>query len=91
MLADDVGLWRQKALRDARSENDKNRYQHNIQEALEIDAFGLPCYLLDGEVFWGQDRNELLDDRIDIRPQSLSQRHLTFLIGNSGAEFVGAS
>jgi hypothetical protein len=30
----------------------------------EIDAFGSPCYVLDGEVFWGQDRIELLDDAL---------------------------
>ena len=31
------------------------------KDALEIDAFGSPCYVLNGEVFWGQDRIELLD------------------------------
>ena len=36
----------------------------NIKEALEVDAFGSPCYVLDGEVFWGQDRIELLDDAL---------------------------
>ena len=64
VLADDVGLPAQKLLADARSENVKKRYQQNIQEALEIDAFGSPCYVLDGEVFWGQDRIELLDDAL---------------------------
>ena len=39
----------------------------NIKEALEVDAFGSPCYVLDGEVFWGQDRIELLDDALTSR------------------------
>ena len=64
VLADGVGLPAQKLLADARSENVKKRYQQNIQEALEIDAFGSPCYVLDGEVFWGQDRLDLLEDAL---------------------------
>ena len=64
MLADDVGLPAQKLLADAKSESVRKRYQKNIKEALEIDAFGSPCYVLDGEVFWGQDRIELLDDAL---------------------------
>ena len=64
LLADGVGLPAQKLLADAKSENVKKRYEQNIKEALEIDAFGSPCYVLDGEVFWGQDRIELLDDAL---------------------------
>ena len=64
MLADGVGLPGQKLLADAKSDSVKKRYQKNIKEALEVDAFGSPCYVLDGEVFWGQDRIELLDDAL---------------------------
>jgi 2-hydroxychromene-2-carboxylate isomerase len=64
MLADGVGLPGQKLLADAKSESVKKRYEKNIKEALEVDAFGSPCYVLDGEVFWGQDRIELLDDAL---------------------------
>ena len=53
-----------KLLADAKTESVRRRYQENIKEALEIDAFGSPCYELDGEVFWGQDRVELLDDAL---------------------------
>lgn len=31
------------------------------QEALDRGVFGAPSYLLDGELFWGQDRVEFLD------------------------------
>jgi 2-hydroxychromene-2-carboxylate isomerase len=27
-------------------------------------VFGSPAYVLDGEVFWGQDRLDLLDDAL---------------------------
>ena len=33
-------------------------------EALAADVFGSPVYVLDGEVFWGQDRIELLADAL---------------------------
>lgn len=36
-------------------------YQANHDDAVEGDVFGSPAYVLDGEVFWGQDRIELLD------------------------------
>ena len=32
--------------------------------ALAADVFGSPVYVLDGEVFWGQDRIELLADAL---------------------------
>jgi 2-hydroxychromene-2-carboxylate isomerase len=48
MLADGVGLPGQKLLADAKSESAKKRYEKNIKEALEVDAFGSPCYVLDG-------------------------------------------
>ncbi len=39
-------------------------YQRNLALALESGVFGSPSYVLDGEVFWGQDRLELLYDAL---------------------------
>ena len=39
-------------------------YEQNRQDALAADVFGSPAYVLDGEVFWGQDRIELLADAL---------------------------
>ena len=36
----------------------------NTKEAIEKDAVGAPAYYYNGEVFWGQDRLELLDAMI---------------------------
>lgn len=36
-------------------------YKGNHDAAVEADVFGSPSYVLDGEVFWGQDRLDLLD------------------------------
>jgi 2-hydroxychromene-2-carboxylate isomerase len=40
------------------------QYQINMADALQAGVFGSPSYVLDGEVFWGQDRLELLDDAL---------------------------
>ncbi|MEO1700883.1 MAG: 2-hydroxychromene-2-carboxylate isomerase [Pseudomonadota bacterium] len=36
----------------------------NTQDAIEADVTGAPAYVVSGEVFWGQDRIELVDDMI---------------------------
>lgn len=36
-------------------------YQANHDAAVAADVFGSPAYVLDGEVFWGQDRIDMLD------------------------------
>jgi 2-hydroxychromene-2-carboxylate isomerase len=40
------------------------RYEATLPQALEAGVFGAPSYVLDGEVFWGQDRLDLLDDAL---------------------------
>jgi 2-hydroxychromene-2-carboxylate isomerase len=42
-------------------------YAKNGDDAVAADVFGAPGYVLDGEVFWGQDRLELLDDALTSR------------------------
>jgi 2-hydroxychromene-2-carboxylate isomerase len=39
-------------------------YLLNQENAVAADVFGSPAYALDGEVFWGQDRLEFLDDAL---------------------------
>ncbi len=34
------------------------------EEAVGIQVIGTPCYVLNGEAFWGQDRIELIDDAL---------------------------
>ncbi len=42
-------------------------YAANAERAIAQDVFGSPAYVLEGEVFWGQDRLELLEDAIVSR------------------------
>lgn len=36
-------------------------YGLNLENAIDAGIFGAPSYVVDGEIFWGQDRLELLD------------------------------
>ena len=63
-LADDSGLPGRALVERSTSEEISQKYEQNRQEALAADVFGSPAYVLDGEVFWGQDRIELLVDAL---------------------------
>jgi 2-hydroxychromene-2-carboxylate isomerase len=36
-------------------------YEDYTQQAIDAQVFGAPSYLLDGEIFWGQDRLDFLE------------------------------
>lgn len=63
-LADEAGLPGEQLMARAGSDEIAAAYEQNRQDALAADAFGSPAYVLDGEVFWGQDRIELLGDAL---------------------------
>jgi 2-hydroxychromene-2-carboxylate isomerase len=63
-LAADEGLDGPALLDAARSDATAAVYEQNFRDAVAADVFGSPSYVLDGEVFWGQDRLELLDDAL---------------------------
>lgn len=48
----------------AKGETVRAQYAANRGWALGAGIFGAPSYVLDGEIFWGQDRLELLDQAL---------------------------
>jgi hypothetical protein len=46
------------------SEAVSSAYEQNRPDALAAGVFGSPVYVLDGEVFWRQDRIEVLADAL---------------------------
>ncbi|MCP5085918.1 MAG: 2-hydroxychromene-2-carboxylate isomerase [Rhodobacteraceae bacterium] len=42
-------------------------FEANTEEAVQRNVFGAPSYLVDDQVFWGQDRLEYLDDYLAER------------------------
>ena len=63
-LADDSGLPGKALAERSGTDEIGQKYEQNRQDALSADVFGSPAYVLDGEVFWGQDRIELLADAL---------------------------
>jgi 2-hydroxychromene-2-carboxylate isomerase len=63
-LADESGLPGKQLVERSGSDEIGAAYEQNRQDALAADVFGSPVYVLDGEVFWGQDRIELLADAL---------------------------
>jgi 2-hydroxychromene-2-carboxylate isomerase len=63
-LADESGLPGKALVERSRSDEVSAAYEKNREEAVAADVFGSPVYVLDGEVFWGQDRIELLADAL---------------------------
>jgi 2-hydroxychromene-2-carboxylate isomerase len=63
-LITSTGLSVGDTLAQARSESVATILAQNGRDAIAADVFGAPGYVLDGEVFWGQDRLELLDDAL---------------------------
>jgi 2-hydroxychromene-2-carboxylate isomerase len=63
-LADESGLPGKALVERSEADEISQKYEQNRQEALAADVFGSPAYVLDGEVFWGQDRIELLMDAL---------------------------
>ena len=40
------------------------KYKKNSKDAIDQNVFGAPSYVLENEIFWGQDRLEYLEDAI---------------------------
>ena len=63
-LAEECGLPGKQLVERSATDEIATIYEQNRQDALAVDVFGSPVYVLDGEVFWGQDRIELLADAL---------------------------
>ncbi len=58
------GLKAPEILAAANSPAVEAAYEQNKVDAAAAGVFGAPSYVLDGEVFWGQDRLDLLDEAL---------------------------
>ena len=48
----------------SRNEAVQQRYEANTQEAIDAGVFGSPTYVIDGEMFWGQDRLDYVSRKL---------------------------
>src|SRR5436190_12068026 len=51
-------------LDDAHSQAVHDRYEADSQQAIAAGVFGAPSYVIDGELFWGQDRLDFVARRL---------------------------
>ncbi len=58
------GLDAKAVMKAAVDAETKRAYDDNTRGAMEAGVFGSPSYVLDGEIFWGQDRLDLLEDAL---------------------------
>lgn len=51
-------------IEDGHSQAVQVRYEADTQRAVDAGVFGAPSYVVDGEIFWGQDRLDFLERRL---------------------------
>jgi carboxymethylenebutenolidase len=51
-------------IEQAHSQAVQERYEADTQRAIDAGVFGAPSYVIDGEIFWGQDRLDFVDRRL---------------------------
>ena len=62
-LLAECGLAAQRA-DDAKAPEVQATYERCTQQAIDAKVFGAPSYVVDGEIFWGQDRLDFLQRRL---------------------------
>jgi 2-hydroxychromene-2-carboxylate isomerase len=67
-LSDLLGACGLDAQRLAQSQDDSTRavYAGNTRDAIAAQVFGAPSYVVDGELFWGQDRLDFVAQRLSV-------------------------
>jgi carboxymethylenebutenolidase len=53
-----------RCLDDSMSQAVHVRYEQDTHRAIDAGVFGAPSYVVDGEIFWGQDRLDFLQRRL---------------------------
>ncbi len=63
-IATGVGLDGPGLLAAAQGDAAKAAYDALTEEAIALNVFGAPTYLIDGEIFWGQDRLDFVERKL---------------------------
>ena len=60
-ITESVGFNAQELMALAESSEVDRIYRQNTQDALDLSVFGSPTYVVDGDMFYGQDHLELVE------------------------------
>ncbi len=63
-LLSECGLPAQR-LAQSRSQAVQQQYEASTQAAIDAGVFGAPSYCIDGEIFWGQDRLDFVQRKLE--------------------------
>lgn len=69
-IADENGLDGESLVAAEKSAEVQAIYRRNSEEALALGVFGSPTIVLDGEMFWGQDRLDFVDRALALRAKA---------------------
>jgi 2-hydroxychromene-2-carboxylate isomerase len=72
-LADEAGYDGKFLINAAQSAAILAQYEHDTDRAIAAQIFGAPSYVIDGEIFWGQDRLDFVERKI-VDTMRLSDR-----------------
>ena len=61
-----VGLDATQVMALAETPEIVDRREADTKRAIELGVFGAPSYVIDGEIFWGQDRLEFVDRKLAV-------------------------
>jgi 2-hydroxychromene-2-carboxylate isomerase len=70
-IADENGLDGDALVAAEKSAEVQAIYRRNSEEALALGVFGSPTIVLDGEIFWGQDRLDFVDRALALRARQV--------------------
>jgi 2-hydroxychromene-2-carboxylate isomerase len=62
-IAKECGIEDGRLLKRTRDTTTRETFDRFTREAIEAGVFGTPSYVVDGEIFWGQDRLDFLEER----------------------------
>jgi 2-hydroxychromene-2-carboxylate isomerase len=57
-----------KRIEQSLSQMVQERYEDYTQQAIDAQVFGAPSYVIDGEIFWGQDRLDFVERALIQQP-----------------------
>ena len=63
-IANEQGLDGAKLIAQAQSSEIQATYASHTQEATDRQVFGAPSFVIDGEIFWGQDRLDFVERKL---------------------------
>lgn len=64
-IAEECGFPGDVLTQAAQDQGVLEEFEDNTNRALDRGVFGIPSYVLNGEIFWGQDRLEFLEHRLE--------------------------